>query len=63
MSYNLVIQTEAILDTQEAFEWYEKKREGLGYLLIEEIEICYTKLSEHPHNYSYIQQTLPTYKS
>ena len=40
MSYNFVIQTEAILDIQEAFEWYEKKQEGLGYLLIEEIEIC-----------------------
>jgi hypothetical protein len=25
MSYNFVIQTEAILDIQEAFEWYEKK--------------------------------------
>jgi len=56
MSYNSVIQTEAILDIQEAFESYEKKQEGLGYLLIEEIEICYTKLFEHPHHYSYINK-------
>jgi toxin ParE1/3/4 len=56
MSYNLVIQTEALLDIQEAFEWYEKKREGLGYLLIEEIEICYRNLSDHPYHYSYINK-------
>jgi toxin ParE1/3/4 len=56
MSYNLVIQTEAVLDLQEAFEWYEKKRKGLGYLLIEEIEISYQKLSENPHHYTHINQ-------
>jgi len=56
MSYNLVIQTEAIREIQEGFEWYEKQRKGLGYLLIEEIEICYSKLSEHPQHYSYINK-------
>jgi hypothetical protein len=42
MSYDLVIQTEAISDIKEAFEWYEGKKEGLGYLLIKEIEISST---------------------
>ena len=50
MSYNLIIQTEAILDIQDAFEWYEKIREGLGIELIQEIEVCYYKLSHHPEH-------------
>ncbi|MDB5191169.1 MAG: hypothetical protein JWQ96_732 [Segetibacter sp.] len=54
MSYNLVLQEEAILDLQEAFEWYEKQRKGLGYELIEEIEIASEKLVKHPENYTYI---------
>ena len=29
MNYNLQIQSEAIIDIQEAFEWYEKQRDGL----------------------------------
>ncbi|HXL56599.1 MAG TPA: hypothetical protein VN958_10100 [Chitinophagaceae bacterium] len=40
MSYNLVLQSEAIIDIQEAFEWYEKQKEGLGFELNEEIENC-----------------------
>ncbi len=56
MSYNIVIQTEAIVDLQQAFIWYEAKREELGYMLLEEIEICYQKLSEHPYNYTYINE-------
>ena len=54
MSFSLKIQSEAIIDIQEAFEWYEKQKDGLGFLLIEEIESCYTKLTEHPANYTFI---------
>jgi hypothetical protein len=57
LSYFLKIQSEAILDIHEAFEWYEKQKEGLGFLLIEEIESCYTKLSEHPAYYTFINST------
>ena len=41
MSFSFKIQSEAIIDIQEAFEWYEKQKDGLGFLLIEEIESCY----------------------
>ncbi len=61
MSYEVVVQLEAVLDTQEAFKWYEKKREGLGYVLIEEIEKCYKMLSKHPYQYSYINKKIPAY--
>jgi len=56
MGYNLLVQTEAIREIQEAFEWYEEQKEGLGHELIEEIEVCYEKLSVHPERYSYINQ-------
>jgi toxin ParE1/3/4 len=54
MAYNLSLQTEAILEIQEAFEWYEEQKEGLGYELLEEIEACYNNLKTHPERYSYI---------
>ena len=54
MSYELIIQTEAIIDIQVDFEWYEKIRPGLGLELIQEIEICYYKISKNPQHYSYL---------
>lgn len=41
MSYEIVLQSEAIWDLQDAFEWYERKRKGLGFEFIEEIESGY----------------------
>jgi toxin ParE1/3/4 len=43
MTYSLRIQAEAIIDLLEAFEWYEKQKQGLGVELIEEIQIGYKK--------------------
>ena len=54
MAYKLVIQAEAILDIQNAFEWYESQQKGLGYQLIQAIEACYDKISIHPEYYSYL---------
>jgi toxin ParE1/3/4 len=34
MSYEMVLQSEAILDIQEAFEWYEEHESGLGFEFI-----------------------------
>lgn len=31
MDYHIVVQIEAILEIREAFEWYEEKKDGLGY--------------------------------
>jgi toxin ParE1/3/4 len=56
MSYAITVQAEAVWEMQEAFDWYEQQREGLGYALIEEIETCYQKLSEHPENYTFINE-------
>lgn len=38
MSYQVVLQSEAVIDIQVAYEWYEQQRAGLGDEMIEEIE-------------------------
>jgi toxin ParE1/3/4 len=56
MSFEIVIQSEAILDMQEAFEWYEKQELGLGFEFIEEIESGYLKISKHPLHYTSVNE-------
>ncbi len=56
MSFNLVIQAEALFDIKEAFDWYEEQKPGLGNELIDEIEICYEKISVHPEYYTFINE-------
>jgi hypothetical protein len=52
VNYEVVLQSEAIIDIQTAFEWYEIQRSGLGYDLIEEVEEALERLSRHPQHYS-----------
>ena len=56
MTYKIEVQVEAIREMQVAFEWYENRRPGLGYELLDEIDLCYDKLRESPTHYSYINQ-------
>jgi toxin ParE1/3/4 len=57
MSHTLVVQSEAVIDIQEAFDWYEEKQAGLGYEFIEEIEEGFDRLSKHPQHYTAVNQT------
>lgn len=54
MAFNISLQIEAIEEIREAFDWYEEQKDGLGYELLEEIEICYENLLVNPHRYSFI---------
>ena len=54
MSYSLELQSEAVIDIQEAFEWYETQQEGLGFSFIEEVENGFKSISDHPQYYSSI---------
>ncbi|HEY4062384.1 MAG TPA: type II toxin-antitoxin system RelE/ParE family toxin [Puia sp.] len=56
MSYSLVLQSEAVIDMQKAFEWYEERRAGLGFEMIEEIEDGLERLTKHPQHYTAINQ-------
>lgn len=62
MSYALEIQSEAVIDIQEAFEWYETKREGLGFDFIEEVENGLENISNNPKYYSFISENFRRYK-
>lgn len=52
MIYDLNLQSEAIADIHESFEWYESRRPGLGYTFVDEIEICFSKITTFPLHYS-----------
>ena len=56
MSFRLFLQSEAILDLQDAFEWYEKQQTGLGFEFIEEVESAYSKISKHPYHYTFVNE-------
>ena len=56
MKYILEVQSEAIIDIQEAFEWYESLREGLGFEFIEEVESGYENICKHPQYYTAINE-------
>ena len=52
MNYQVALQSEAIVDIQTAFDWYEQQRTELGYEFIEEMEEALERLSKHPQHYS-----------
>jgi len=54
MSYNILLQDEVLKEIQNAFDWYEEQKDNLGEELLNEIDICYQKLTEHPERYSFI---------
>jgi len=54
VGYNIEVQSEALIEMREAFQWYELQKAGLGFELLNVIERCYQKLSENPQYYSMI---------
>ena len=52
MTYSLQVQSEAVIDMQEAFEWYEMQKEGLGFGFIEEVENGFENVCKHPQYYT-----------
>ena len=47
-----MLETEAILDMQQAFVWYEEQKKDLGYFFLDELEDCFQKICNAPLNYS-----------
>ena len=39
MSYEIVLQSEAIWDLQEAFDWYEIERKDQGMILLKKLKV------------------------
>lgn len=44
MSYQLIVKEEAVIEIEDAFLWYEKEKEGLGWEFIAALEGYYEKI-------------------
>ena len=55
MGYKLELQQQAIVEIQDAYDWYETQRLGLGDELMEEIEDALAAISEDPERYGYVK--------
>lgn len=51
MSYGIIIRSEAELDIQDAFEWYEAQAPGLGSEFIRAIDNCLSGIGRNPLAY------------
>ena len=49
MTFLLVIQPEAEADIEQAFDWYEEKRTGLGDDFVERVEQTLADLANDPY--------------
>ena len=52
----LVIKPRAIRMMQEAYQWYEEQKQGLGEDFLEELESYYIKLQSHPEYFGKIRK-------
>lgn len=56
MLYQLKLQIEAIEDIQQAYEWYELQKLGLGDVFIDELSRSFDRLSLHPEHYGLVNK-------
>jgi plasmid stabilization system protein ParE len=56
MSFDLIIKREAQIDLDEAFIWYEERKENLGFEFISEVENCFNKIIFNPYYASLIEE-------
>jgi len=52
--HNLIIKQRAHVMMQEAFDWYEQQKPGLGELFITELNTYFNKLKSNPGFYGKI---------
>lgn len=58
MSYILTVRKDAEFDIEEAFDYYQEKREGLGHDFLLCIEEALEKLKRNPLNYRKLHKEL-----
>ena len=57
MAYELIIEPEAELDLEQAVNWYNKQRPGLGREFLERVEEVFDRIREMPEIHSVIHRT------
>src|SRR6266513_2135945 len=48
MKYNLIVRDKAIAELENAYQWYERQRKGLGEIFLDTVRKCNREISEHP---------------
>ena len=57
MQFDLFITPVALSETDDAYDFYETKSEGLGDRFIESLETTYKKISHLPKSYGFISKS------
>ncbi len=58
MSYRLVIRRKARADFDEAFDWYEQQRTGLGVEFAERVQVVFDRITATPEIYARVFQEI-----
>jgi len=56
MSYPIVINPEAELDLEQAVQWYNDRRPGLGYEFLECVEKVFVRIRRTPELHAIVHQ-------
>ncbi len=51
MSYKLILRDRAVVDLQEAYDWYELQLDGLGERFIEHIKLYFEQIIHNPNQF------------
>ena len=58
MSYKILIQPEAELDLQEAFDWYEENSRGLGSEFVRAVDASLSQIQRNPLAYPLVYKEI-----
>jgi plasmid stabilization system protein ParE len=56
MAANLIFAPEVEFDIQEAYDWYEKRRAGLGEEFVSCLSACYERICRSPELHAIIHE-------
>ena len=55
MSYSLIVRHAAELDIQDAYQYYEKQKAGLGSEFVRAVDTCFSKIGRNPKAYAVVR--------
>lgn len=58
MTYALIIKPKAEFDIQDAYEYYEKGKPGLGSEFVRAVDACFAKIGRNPLAYPVLHKQI-----
>lgn len=58
MSLPINFRPRASLEIYDAYDWYEKQKEGLGHEFLKELDEFFESLNRNPFTYSYYEKPI-----